>query len=37
VEYSDFVIHNEGPLEETRKQVEKVWEELKKETESRRQ
>jgi len=37
VGYSDFVIHNEGTLEETRKQVEKVWEELKKETESRRQ
>ena len=35
VGYSDFVIHNEGTLEETRKQVEKVWEELKKETESR--
>jgi len=27
--YADYVIHNEGPLEETRKQVEKVWEELK--------
>jgi len=31
------VIHNEGTLEETRRQVEQVWEELKKETESRRQ
>lgn len=28
--YADFVIHNEGTLEETRKQVEAVWEELKK-------
>ena len=28
--YADFVIHNEGTLEETRKQVEEVWEELKK-------
>ncbi len=28
--YADFVVHNEGTLEETRKQVEKVWEELKK-------
>jgi len=28
--YADFIIHNEGTLEETRKQVEKVWEELKK-------
>jgi dephospho-CoA kinase len=27
--YADFVIHNEGSLEDTRKQVEKVWEELK--------
>lgn len=35
--YADFVIHNEGSLEETRKQVGQVWEELKKETESRRQ
>jgi dephospho-CoA kinase len=30
LEYSDFVIHNEGTLEETRKQVEQVWEELRK-------
>jgi dephospho-CoA kinase len=30
VGYADFVIHNEGPLEETRKQVEEVWKELKK-------
>jgi len=35
--YADFVIHNEGTLEETRRQVEQVWEELKKETEYRRQ
>ena len=35
--YADYVIHNEGTLEETRRQVEQVWEELKKETESRRQ
>jgi dephospho-CoA kinase len=35
--YADFVIHNEGTLEETKRQVEEVWEELKKETESRRQ
>lgn len=34
---ADFVIHNEGTLENTRKQVEQVWEELKKETEYRRQ
>ena len=27
--YAGFVIHNEGTLEETRKQVEQVWEELK--------
>jgi len=27
--YADFVIHNEGTLEETRRQVEEVWEELK--------
>lgn len=30
VRYADFVVHNEGTLEETRKQVEKVWEELRK-------
>jgi dephospho-CoA kinase len=30
VGYADFVIHNEGTLEETRRQVQKVWEELKK-------
>jgi dephospho-CoA kinase len=29
--YADFVIRNEGTLEETRKQVEQVWEQLKKE------
>ncbi|MGE5838988.1 MAG: dephospho-CoA kinase [Deltaproteobacteria bacterium] len=28
--YADFVIHNEGTLVGTRKQVEQVWEELKK-------
>jgi dephospho-CoA kinase len=28
--YADFVIHNEGTLEETRRQVEQVWKELKK-------
>jgi dephospho-CoA kinase len=28
--YADFVIHNEGTLEETRRQVERVWEEIKK-------
>jgi dephospho-CoA kinase len=28
--YADFVIHNEGTPEQTRKQVEQVWEELKK-------
>ncbi len=28
--YADFVIHNEGTLEDTRRQVERVWEELKK-------
>jgi dephospho-CoA kinase len=28
--HADFVIHNEGTLEETRRQVEQVWEELKK-------
>jgi dephospho-CoA kinase len=28
--YADFVIHNEETLEETRRQVEQVWEELKK-------
>jgi dephospho-CoA kinase len=30
VGYADFVIHNERRLEETRKQVEEVWKELKK-------
>jgi dephospho-CoA kinase len=30
VKYSDFVIHNEGTLEETRRQVEEVWKVLKK-------
>jgi dephospho-CoA kinase len=30
LKYADFVIHNEGTLENTRRQVEKVWEELKK-------
>jgi dephospho-CoA kinase len=28
--YADFVIHNEGTLEETRRQVEQVWKEIKK-------
>lgn len=28
--YADFVIHNEGSMEETRKQVEELWESLKK-------
>jgi dephospho-CoA kinase len=28
--YADFVVHNEGPLEETRKHVEDIWLELKK-------
>jgi len=28
--HADFVIHNEGTLEETRRQVEQVWEALKK-------
>jgi dephospho-CoA kinase len=27
--YADFVIHNEETLEETRRQVEQVWEEIK--------
>jgi len=27
--YADFVIHNEGPLEETKNQVKALWEELK--------
>lgn len=35
--HADFVIHNEGTPEETRRQVEQVWEELKKETEDGRQ
>jgi len=30
VRYADFVVHNEGSLEDTRRQVEAVWEELKK-------
>ena len=30
LECADFVIHNEGTLEETRRLVEEVWEELKK-------
>jgi dephospho-CoA kinase len=29
VGYADFVIRNDGSLEETQKQVESVWEELK--------
>ena len=28
--YADFVVHNEGTLEETRRQVEQVWKEFKK-------
>jgi dephospho-CoA kinase len=28
--YADFVVRNQGSLEETRKQVEKIWAELKK-------
>jgi len=28
--YADYVVHNEGTLEETRRHVEQVWEELKK-------
>jgi len=31
VGFADFVIHNEGTVEETRRQVQRVWEELKKE------
>jgi dephospho-CoA kinase len=30
VGYADFVIHNDKSLEETRKQVEELWETLKK-------
>jgi len=30
VGYADFVIHNEGTLEETQKQVDEIWERLKK-------
>jgi dephospho-CoA kinase len=37
LKYADFVIHNERTLDETARQVEQVWEELKKETESRRE
>ena len=33
VGYADFVVRNEGTLEETRRQVEVVWEALKKEQE----
>jgi dephospho-CoA kinase len=29
VGYADFVIHNEGALEETQRQVEELWEKLK--------
>jgi dephospho-CoA kinase len=29
VGYADYVIHNEGSLEDTRRQVEEVWQELK--------
>lgn len=35
VKFADFVIRNEGRLEETRKQVEKVWETLKRNREER--
>ena len=30
VGYADFVIHNDGSLEETRRQVEELWQTLKK-------
>ena len=30
VGYADFVIHNEGSLEETRRQAEELWQTLKK-------
>ena len=29
--HADFVIHNEGPLEETKRQVDEVWEKIKEE------
>lgn len=29
LQYADFVVNNEGPMEETKKQVEEVWRELK--------
>ena len=28
--YADFVVHNEGSMEETKRQVEEIWLELKK-------
>jgi dephospho-CoA kinase len=30
VGYADFVIHNDKSLEETRRQVEELWQKLKK-------
>ncbi len=27
--YADFVVYNDGPIEKTREQVEKIWDELK--------
>ncbi len=30
VDYADFVINNENSIEETRRQVEEMWQELKK-------
>jgi dephospho-CoA kinase len=35
VGFADFVIHNEGTLEETRRQVEVVWDKLKNEQKSK--
>jgi len=29
LQYADFVVHNEGSLEETRRQVEKIWQALR--------
>jgi dephospho-CoA kinase len=36
VRYADYVIYNEGSLEETRHQVEEVWEKLREEQEKKR-
>ena len=35
--YADFVVYNDGPIEKTREQVEKLWDELKRIQQEKRQ